>query len=438
MSVAFDHRDPGTSEDDWRAAAPWQDAAPLILDVERVIVLAAHPDDETLGAGGLIATATAAGIPVDVVIATDGEGSHPHADLRLRRRLEVTVALADLAPTATLSFLGLPDGGLREHVDETRRRVQTLLAGIEERTVLLVAPWWADGHRDHRVLGEVARDLGSGRVRVVGYPIWFWHWAEPADTDRSGWRSLALSPDARVAKQRATGRHVTQVTAYGDGPPVLHGGMLQHFSRRFEIFVEASGSSAENSATPEFFERFHRRHADPWGLDGRWYETRKREVLLAALPKRSARKALEIGCATGALTTLLRDRAEDLLAVDVSQTALAKAADRIGDDPRVELRLAHLPQEWPGGDFDLIVLSEVGYFWSHADLSKAVNHIVAALPENGVLIACHWRHAFDDAPLDGDQVHALIAARPELEQTVRHVERDFLLDVFVRRPGAPS
>lgn len=79
------------------------------------------------------------------------------------------------------------------------------------------------------------------------------------------------------------------------------------------------------------------------------------------------------------------------------------------------------------------MLSEVGYFWSHADLVAALDRIVASLPADGVFVACHWRHAFEDAPLTGDRVHATLAARPEFEQLVRHVEPDFLLDVFRRR-----
>lgn len=433
MSPAFDHRDTGTSEDAWDAASPWRDTKALSLDVERVIVLSAHPDDETLGAGGLIAQAAAAGIPVDVVIATDGEGSHPHLDLQAHRRQEVAAALFDLAPAAGLSFLGFPDGGVREHADQIRRRIQTLLHGVDARTVLLVAPWWGDGHRDHRVIGEIARDLRSGAVRVVGYPIWLWHWGDPAEVDADSWRTLGLPADVRALKQRAIGRHRTQIQSLTSEPPVLHGMMLQHFARPFEVFVEASDSEADDSATPAYFEQFHRRHDDPWGLDSRWYEKRKRDVLMSCLPQPSVARALEIGCAGGAVTAELRDRAEHVLAVDVSETALHRARARLGDDPRIELRQAQLPAEWPDGVFDLIVLSEVGYFWSHDDLAAAVDRIVDTLPDDGVLAACHWRHPFAEAPLTGDRVHAMIAARPELDQIVRHVEGDFLLDVFTRR-----
>lgn len=432
MSVTFDHREPGTHEDTWDAAAPWAQASALSLDVDRLVVLAAHPGDETLGAGGLVAQAAAAGIAADIVVVTDGEGSHPALDGALRRRLEVTHAVNDLAPSATLSFWGFPAGGVRDHTDEIRRRVQVLLAGSDARTVLLAAPWEGDGHADHRALGEVAGDVRSGAIRVVSYPIWLWHWGDPAEIDGSGWHMIELSSESRVAKQRAIERHATQVTALAGEPSMLHSSMLRHFARPFEVFIEPPDSERD-SATPTYFEDFFQRNDDPWGLDSSWYELRKRDLLLACLPHRSAPRALEIGCASGAITERLRERAEHVLAIDVSDTALARAAERLGDDPRVTLQRAILPAEWPDGEYDLVVLSEVAYYMSASDFAATLDRTVASLVDGAVFIACHYRYQNVEAPLTGDRVHAMIAARPELEQTVRHVESPFLIDVFRRR-----
>jgi len=103
------------------------------------LVLAAHPDDETLGAGGLIAASAANGARVEVIIATDGAASHPDSpthtpdQLARQRREEATEAVARLDPQATLTFLGLPDGALRH----CQRALEQALADV-----LRPVAWW--------------------------------------------------------------------------------------------------------------------------------------------------------------------------------------------------------------------------------------------------------------------------------------------------------
>ncbi|GAA5035075.1 PIG-L family deacetylase [Microbacterium fluvii] len=440
MSVAFDHRDPGTAEAEWLAAAPWKAAPELVIAGERLIVLAAHPDDETLGAGGLVAVACAAGTDVTVVIATDGEGSHPAtapAEVARMRRLESTQALADLAPTAGLRFLGMPDGGLREHVDAVSTAVEREL-GPSPEGVLLVAPWWGDGHRDHRILGEIALRLQRPGVRVVGYPIWLWHWGRPDAVDTAHWRSLTLPDWARAAKKRAVGRHQSQTlpaTSHPGDAAILHESMAAHFSRDVEVFI-ASDRAADQSVAVADFERRYARRDDPWGYETRWYEQRKRDLLLATLPRRRFAHALELGCATGLLTAQLAKRADRVVAVDAVASALAHASARVAGTAVVfEQRV--LPADWPSGRFDLIVLSELGYYWAVDDLIRARELIAASLTDDGVVVACHWRHPISDAPLTGDQVHALLARSAQWERAVHHIEADLVLDVFTR-PGAQS
>ena len=122
--VTFDHRDPGTPESTWRAALDARTLPEVSLDLDGLLVLAAHPDDETLGVAGLVHTVAQRGIPIRVVIATDGENSHPDspthtpADLAARRQTEVRDALSVVAPTATLRLLHLPDGTLGDHEDD--------------------------------------------------------------------------------------------------------------------------------------------------------------------------------------------------------------------------------------------------------------------------------------------------------------------------------
>jgi LmbE family N-acetylglucosaminyl deacetylase len=126
--VSFDHRDQGTSNATWLAADAWGETSKLSLDgVTLLVVVAAHPDDETLGAGGLMATAHAAGIPVTVIVATLGEHSHPDSrtvspnELAALRRVEVVRAIDELAPGSAVHLLGLRDGGLRDQTEPLRR-----------------------------------------------------------------------------------------------------------------------------------------------------------------------------------------------------------------------------------------------------------------------------------------------------------------------------
>lgn len=463
MSVVFDHRDAGTAEADWQAAAPWRGTPALTLDVDRVVVVAAHPDDETLGAGGLVSTAAAAGIRVVVVIATDGEAADPTSPgLARRRRREAVEAVDALDPTADVRFLGLPDGGLREHRGALAAAVAAELAATAG-TTLLVAPWPGDGHGDHRVAGEVACDAAGPTVRVATYPIWLWHWGEPDAVDAAGWQTLALDPAARAAKARALARYASQL--HGD-PPMLSERMRAHFARDVEVFAAAParagaaalGAPAADAAdapdtagaaagTPpadapgdalprEYFDGFYARHDDPWGLESRWYERRKRALLMATLPRERFASVLEIGCATGLVTRELAARADRVLAVDIAAAAIDRAAARLGGARHVSFSQRDATRDWPAGAFDLVVLSEVGYFWSAAALRRVLDAVHGSLAPDGVLVACHWRHAFQAAPQTGDDVHAMLAAS-DLRSLSQHVEDDFRLDVLAHA-GTPG
>jgi len=427
VSVVFDHRDAGTPESAWAGAG----ATARTLEVpESLVVFAAHPDDETLGAGGLMALASASGAEVSVVVATDGEAADAaDGGLPGRRRVELIAALRHVAPRARIRFLGLPDGGLREHAAELSAAIADEVSRIDVTTTLLVTTWWGDGHRDHRVLGEAVR-AAAGGATVVGYPIWYWHWGDPEAPDPGPWRAVALDDEAIAAKAAAIAAFASQSAG---AEPILHDGMLAHFHRGVELFVAAEPERSRASVPPAEFDAFISRHDDPWGFETRWYEERKRALLLASLPRARFDSALELGCATGVLTAELAARSGRLLAVDASAEALRRAASRVAG---VEFARLTLPEQWPEGRFDLIVLSEVAYYWSADDLRLALARIRASLSPGGVLVACHWRHPIDGAPLDATGVHAAIA-RMGLTRSVRHAEDDFLLEVWAS-PGAPS
>lgn len=442
MSAAFDHREPGTLEADWAAASPWRGAPDFALAADRLIVLAAHPDDETLGAGGLLTQAAAAGIPTTVVLVTDGERSHPtHPDpahLAEQRRAEFIAAMSVLAPRASLVLLGVADGGIREARAEVTESVVAIVRRGSARRTLIAAPWWGDGHRDHRVLGEVALALRGGGVRVAGYPIWMWHWADPDVVDTSSWHVLSMSEADHERKQRAIAAYRSQLEPDPRRPrdgALLHRETLAHFARDIEIFVMADAATAADRTIADF-DAFHARHDDPWGLESRWYERRKRQLLLASLPRERFERALELGSASGATTRELAERSVSVIGVDASAVAIERARRR-GVPDGVAYQLRELPDDWPDGEFDLIVLSELAYYWSPERLARALDRIDACTTDDAVLVVCHWRRPIEGASQSGDDVHAVLGTRRGWRFLARHTEEDFLLDVLVR-PGMAS
>lgn len=444
--VTFTHLEAGTRAATWLAAERWRSTRQLDLaDVERLLVVAAHPDDESLGAGGLLARASERGISVRVVIASDGEGSHPdsptHAPERLTeiRRREALDAAALLGGSIEVEQLGLPDGGLQERESELRGHLDAVLAELGGPGTLVVAPWREDGHPDHEAAGRAAAyAAATAGARMLEYPIWLWHWAAP-DAAVVPWERLVrlhLSDSQRGRKRAAILAHASQCRPLSAAPgdeAVLSPAMLEHFAHPFEAFIEPGRGTVDAA----HFEAQYAGDDDPWGYETRWYEARKRAVTLAALPHARYARALEVGCSIGVLTAELAPRCESLLGVDVAPAAIRQARARLAEHANVELEQIAIPTDWPEGSFDLIVLSEVGYYWSHCDLRLTLLRAVASLDPGGVLVACHWRHPDSDSPLSGDEVHAELARTPGIVRAVQHVEEDFLLDVY-RRPPALS
>lgn len=195
------------------------------------------------------------------------------------------------------------------------------------------------------------------------------------------------------------------------------------------------------SLSSAYFEQMYRNAPDPWGFADRWYEERKRAVTMAALPDPRYATAYEPGCSIGVLTAALADRCGALLSTDVSETALGIAGKRLAGRANVRFERRAMPDEWPEGHFDLVVVSEVLYYLDDVDLALAVTRATGAVTPGGSLVAVHWRHPVADYPQHGDAVQAALAAaaaRYGLVRTVHHVEADFDLAVHVRRDAGDS
>ncbi len=187
----------------------------------------------------------------------------------------------------------------------------------------------------------------------------------------------------------------------------------------------------------EYFDAVYQAASDPWGFQDRWYEQRKYAISLALLPERRYRSAFEPGCSIGVLTAMLAGRCDRLLSCDGAQAAVRAAAARTADLPQVLVERREIPRQWPAGRFDLVVFSEILYYFGDADLDQVIGHAVRALAPGGTLLAVHWRHPVADYPRSGDDVHQALAARPGLARLVRHQEPDFSAEVYLRTDAAP-
>ena len=201
------------------------------------VVVAPHPDDETLATGGLIAYLRQRGVPVQVVAVTDGEAAYAHAaGLASMRILEQEAALAQLGVSR--------DAILRLHLEDSNVAAgeATLAAKLLEIVTAechLVAPWQHDWHPDHEACGRAARQVASQTGAMLSsWFFWTWHTATPDVLDTLKLKALSMDGRLMAARQRALACHASQL-AHASGEPILPESFLAPARRPIEVFANA-------------------------------------------------------------------------------------------------------------------------------------------------------------------------------------------------------
>jgi SAM-dependent methyltransferase len=191
--------------------------------------------------------------------------------------------------------------------------------------------------------------------------------------------------------------------------------------------------AGQPDGTKSYFDGLYGASDDPYALRVRWYEERKRALILATLPRRRYQRAFEPGCGIGEFTVALSTRCDMVLASDRSARAVEIARQRTSGLRNVRIERQDLPAQWPhdSAAFDLILLCELGYFMEQDAMRELARHCEQALAGDGTLVACDWRPDFAERRLPTDAVHAQLAALG-LMRLVRHEEDDFLLQVWSR------
>jgi LmbE family N-acetylglucosaminyl deacetylase len=230
--------------------------APQSLELSpatRLMILAPHPDDESLGTGGLIQQAIAAGAAIRTVFVTDGDnnpwpqrylehrwtiGPEERRRWGARRRREAIQALATLGLGVEHAvFLGMHDTEVLPLW--TRRDKATLEVFdrlLEEwRPTLLALPWPRDRHPDHR--GTWAFTVETLRRRGLTTPHFSYVIHRPWFGAPTGGLRLQLSAAQQAAKRRAIQCHETQMA--------LSRGRFTSFAKPEEIFTSGSASAPD-------------------------------------------------------------------------------------------------------------------------------------------------------------------------------------------------
>lgn len=189
------------------------------------------------------------------------------------------------------------------------------------------------------------------------------------------------------------------------------------------------------SLDAQYFADLYASSEDPWAFRTRWYEKRKRELVMASLPRQCYERVFEPACANGELSALLAERCADLLCQDLNPTAVGLARERLAGVSHASVELGRLPGDWPGGRFDLIVLSELGYYLDPTDWLQVIEQSAASLSDDGGLLACHWKHPIAGCPQDGREVHRMLGKHLPLYPVYRHEEADFLLEYWSYQPS---
>src|ERR1700735_3218994 len=161
------------------------------------------------------------------------------------------------------------------------------------------------------------------------------------------------------------------------------------------------------STDRSYFEEMYRNDTDPWRFESSPYEQRKYAVTVASLPEDRYRRAYEPGCSVGVLTEMLATRCDNLLSSDIIPAALERAAPRLRGQPHGRFEERCIPGQWPSGPFDLVVLSEIAYYFDPTELQRVMACVMDSTVPGAHIVGVHWLGQ-TNYPLTGDRTNRLI------------------------------
>jgi len=185
-----------------------------------------------------------------------------------------------------------------------------------------------------------------------------------------------------------------------------------------------------------YFEELYRNNSDPWGYDFHWYEARKRQICLALLTRQHYQNVLEVGCSNGHLSVHLAQRAGRLLCIDVSESAVQLASQRLQKFEHVVVENRKIPEDFLVQKYDLILISEMAYYLSAEELHQFIEKLKQSLNTNGEILCCHWRHDIEGFELNAQQVHQSFQQHFPFHHYLSLNDPDFMIDLWTENSSS--
>lgn len=425
------------------AASPVADVGVLVGD-GALMVIAPHPDDETIACSALLLDAARRKRPVVIVAVTDGEGSHRESTAVPPRRLAEIRVGEQRAAVETLGCghaewlrLGLPDGASRWHpgrlaaVDPLVERCRQL--GV----TAIAAPHPDDPHPDHHAAAELALDLQARlpQLRILFYEVWACRLDREAPFRQDDLTPFRVSTD-REAKRQALACHASQLGHVVPDDPTgftlpdwfitLHDSAYERLSW-LHMPGEAPG--------PAHFDAIYSASPDPWDVRTSPYERGKRDAARALLGDARFDHALEAGCGEGCLAGDLLANGQARRATGIDQAAEIVERARKTAPQGLRLVQGRLPDDLPEGPYDLVIFSELLYYLPEKELERLAGLTrMQMVPGAAMLIVSYLGDTETplDAPAGADFFIALFG--PELQPIARRNAERFRIDLLRWHP----
>jgi hypothetical protein len=184
-------------------------------------------------------------------------------------------------------------------------------------------------------------------------------------------------------------------------------------------------------SSSEFFDAKYLKKSDPWNFSSDAYELSRYEQIISSISDHRYRNAFEPGCSIGVLTEKLAASCDGVTACDFSATAALQAKERCASLAHVNVHCASITDHFDG-EFDLLVLSEIGYYFSRQDWQTISWHLMDRLAPGAVVIAAHWLGRSEHHSMPGDDVHDVLCAHHGIAPTLSTRSQTLRVDRFVR------